>query len=219
MAQETGYTTPDEMRAKALKRLALAGAVTAAALAALWWLDQGETGRMATRKTMPKPAPITAAAPAVVDPAIPGDVPAQVSVPPDGPVQTVPASASEAPPPPQVNNAPLAPPRAGGNPAPGAVQSPVLVGAFASQPATKPVLQTAGESFVVQVGVYHDSRTAQDMVRRLGKLGVKARLETRVQVGPFASKAEADKALETLRRQGFNGVVAVPEAISAASRR
>lgn len=210
MAQETGNDTPEEMRAKALKRLGVAGVVTAAALAVLWWLDQGGEGRTTVRKPVVKPAPITAAAPSSADPVAPMVTAVAATLPPAAASSpTAPVAGTETPPPPQVNNAPLAPPRPGATP--GAVQSPVLVGSFAPSP--------AAESFVVQVGIYHDPKAAQELVRRLGKLGVKARLETRVQVGPFASKAEADKALEALRRQGLNGVVAVPEAPSAASRR
>lgn len=210
MTQESGFATPEEMRNKALQRLAVAAVVTTGALAALWWLDQSGAPRQPVRKLAVKPAPITSA-PEIAPPGVSEPVAAPETAKPENPLEkpaspaaasptaVTPAPRTEAPPPPRVNNAPVAPVTRPGNAAPPAPPAPIP----AAQPAP------AGPGFVVQVGLFSNPKNAQELVQKLARMGVKAHLEIRVQLGPFQTNAEADKAQAELRKHGVTGVVGV----------
>lgn len=67
-------------------------------------------------------------------------------------------------------------------------------------------------AFVVQVGAFREPSNAQQLVRRLARLGRRARTAisgalTFVSVGPFASRNAAAAAGEQLRRAGFEALV------------
>lgn len=66
-----------------------------------------------------------------------------------------------------------------------------------------PALATGG--FVVQLGVFNNSTNAEELRAKLKQAGIPSQLETRVQVGPFASKDDAVKAQEKLRTLGLGG--------------
>jgi len=75
MASETAPPDNDDVKKKAFLRLAIAGVVTATALAGLWWLDQGQSRPDTASQTQDKPAPIraareTAPVPAPIEPSI-----------------------------------------------------------------------------------------------------------------------------------------------------
>jgi DedD protein len=85
-----------------------------------------------------------------------------------------------------------------------------------AKPAAKPVgetLQTDVQSgFVVQVGAYSSDQAAHDMQKKLGQQGVKAYIEktgniSRVRVGPFKTREEADKVHSMLEAQGLKPIV------------
>ena len=70
--------------------------------------------------------------------------------------------------------------------------------------------------FIVQVGAFADTKAATDTRQKLEKLGLKTYTQvvetasgsrTRVRVGPFASRDEADRALAKAREAGINAVV------------
>lgn len=213
LAQDTSADNSGEIRKKAMTRLIVAGAVTAAALAALWWLDR--TGAP-DKKPAKAPAPIVAAPAPIAEPAAP-----TTEAP---PVESKP----EPPPPPQAPEASTdskpaeAPSAAKRPPAPGAaparatpatsiatpVTPPSPAAKPASAPAAAPAKAEAPAAFVVQLGVFADPTNAKDLVERLGKLGVQARMETRVQVGPFGKREEAEKARDAMLKLGVKGVVA-----------
>lgn len=78
----------------------------------------------------------------------------------------------------------------------------VAAAAAASAPAAKPAADETGR-FVVQVGAFADADKAREVRQKLEKSGLKTYTSvaktadgerTRVRVGPFASRAEADKA-------------------------
>ena len=48
---------------------------------------------------------------------------------------------------------------------------------------------------------------AQQLQDRLTQNGIKSYTETRVNVGPFQNKAEADQAMAKIRAMGINAVV------------
>jgi cell division protein FtsN len=58
--------------------------------------------------------------------------------------------------------------------------------------------------YVVQVGVFSSLANAQDMQARLTREGIPTRIEARVHVGPFRTRAEADRARQRLRAIGLD---------------
>jgi len=89
--------------------------------------------------------------------------------------------------------------------------------AGAAKPASEPASQVAAEPrFVVQVGAFADPASARDIRLKLEKLGLKtyaqtvdtdAGKRTRVRIGPFTNRAEADKAAARVREAGVTPAV------------
>lgn len=103
-----------------------------------------------------------------------------------------------APPPPQIiNNETLAiPPRAV---APAPTPAPDgQGGTIASAPA---------KLYVVQLGIFSSPVNAQTLQKQLQRAGIPARLETRVQLGPFKDKRDAEKALARAKKMGIEAVM------------
>jgi len=71
-------------------------------------------------------------------------------------------------------------------------------------PASRPLTQAveAARHFLVQVGVFSNHTNAEELVTKLHEAGIPAQIESRVQVGPFASRAEADAARAKLKAMG-----------------
>jgi DedD protein len=111
-------------------------------------------------------------------------------------------AASPAPPPPPLvlNNETLAPPRhaAGAMPP----SSPVTGAAPVENAALVP-----GKAYMIQVGVFSSPTNAQALQKQLQHAGMEARLETRVQLGPFKDRRDADKALARAKKLGINAVI------------
>lgn len=95
-------------------------------------------------------------------------------------------------------------------------RTPVAVAAApASAPRPEPQPGEAGR-FIVQVGAFADADKAREVREKLERSGMKAHTQlvqtkegprTRVRVGPFASRAEADRAAERVRGSGLSGAV------------
>ncbi|HEX6018161.1 MAG TPA: SPOR domain-containing protein, partial [Burkholderiaceae bacterium] len=71
---------------------------------------------------------------------------------------------------------------------------------------------SAAGRFVVQVGAYGEASSARDMRQRVDKLGLKSYTQvvevdgatrTRVRVGPFAAREDAEKAAGALKAAGL----------------
>lgn len=62
-------------------------------------------------------------------------------------------------------------------------------------------------AYVVQVGVFNSSANAQTLQNQLRRAGLEARLETRVQIGPFKDKREADQAIARAKKLGINAIL------------
>jgi DedD protein len=123
----------------------------------------------------------------ITTPAQESDVPAAK---PDQPVTP--------PPPPQViNNETLAPPSR----APAAALSPPLA---LEAENNAPV---SGKAYMIQVGVFTSPANAQALQKQLKRAGIEAHLETRVQLGPFKDKRDAEKALVRAKKLGINAVL------------
>jgi len=106
-----------------------------------------------------------------------------------------------APPPPKIiNNEILVPaPRA-------TSAAPLQEAAPDGAPAEK-TASTPGKAYLVQVGVFTSPANAQALQKQLQRAGVEAHLETRVQIGPFKDKREAEKALARAKKLGINAVL------------
>jgi len=106
------------------------------------------------------------------------------------------------PPPPQVvNNETLAPPAGASGPA-----TPLSPPSTQAAPSEKPV-PIPGKAYMVQVGVFTSPANAQALQKQLQRAGIDAHLETRVQLGPFRDKRDAEKALSRAKRLGINAVL------------
>lgn len=80
----------------------------------------------------------------------------------------------------------------------------------AAQP---PVAQPASaqpKAYAVQLGVFSNPANAIQLQEKLAQHGIKSYTETRVHVGPFKDKAEADQAMAKIRALGI-GAVVVPQ--------
>lgn len=119
--------------------------------------------------------------------------------------ETAPPSAASGvllppPPPPEVvNNEKLAPP-------------PTIAALSAARPAATEakVPEPAGKAYMVQVGVFTSPANAQALQRQLKRADINAHLETRVQLGPFKDRQEADKALARAKKLGIDAVLVGP---------
>ncbi len=77
------------------------------------------------------------------------------------------------------------------------------------KPAPAPATKSgpAPKIFDVQVGVFTDMDNAKQLQTRLAEQGIPSHTETKLQVGPFNTKAEADAAREKLKNMGIGSVV------------
>lgn len=76
----------------------------------------------------------------------------------------------------------------------------------AQSTASHPLVQVVegARRFLVQVGVFSNHVNAEELVTKLQAAGIPAQIESRVQVGPFASRAEADTARAKLKTLGID---------------
>jgi DedD protein len=218
MSAENGMPDNEDVKKKALLRLAVAGVVTAAALGGLWWLDKSSGEAKKAKPVITAPAPIVTA-PATETPVPATEAPA--TAPPTPAVETTaehPATAPEttaaetAPPPPRVSNTPKPTPSPAPAPTHTSVAPPVAKAAPAPLPPAvlPPPIQPSGKGYIVQLGVFSNPDNAREMVEKLNKQGVRAHLEARVQIGPFLNRQEAEKAQAEMRKLGYNALVTLP---------
>ncbi len=73
-------------------------------------------------------------------------------------------------------------------------------------PPSRPLSQVAetARRFLVQVGVFSNHANAEELMHKLHEAGIPAQIESRVQVGPFASRMEADAARAKLKAMGLD---------------
>ncbi len=72
------------------------------------------------------------------------------------------------------------------------------------------VLPVGSRGYTVQAGVFQSGENAEKLIARLGAAGIPARIETRVQVGPFRDKAEAEMIMRRLRELGVTPILQTP---------
>lgn len=64
--------------------------------------------------------------------------------------------------------------------------------------------------YAVQAGVFSETRRAEELHARLINAGIPATLETRVQVGPFKTREQAEAARAKLKEMGVDGLLLPP---------
>lgn len=86
---------------------------------------------------------------------------------------------------------------------------PVVAPVTAPTPPARPVADLAApKGYVVQLGLFTNPDNALQLQKRLAEHGIKSYTETRLHVGPFQNKAEADQAQAKIRSMGINAVLA-----------
>ena len=75
-------------------------------------------------------------------------------------------------------------------------------------PAVKTTEAAPSKGHVVQLGLFSNHENAVQLQKRLAEHGIQSHTETRLYVGPFQNKAEADQALSKIRGMGINAVLA-----------
>jgi DedD protein len=230
--------TQDEqsLKQRAMRRLAIALALIAAAIVALALLDRYNAS---LKKSEPVLVPPRAA------PAPPAPAPPPTAAPEPSPPSAAEESKRPPPPPPVVSNqelpAPPAPAPAPARPAaPESIAKNAPATHGAEKPAApavaeqKPVAPTAqkpaapaaptrsaqpptaapptGRGFIVQVGVFMSGNNARALQNKLAEKGIPTYTETRVLVGPFNDRAEAEAVVRQIKDLGLEGVVVPPPA-------
>lgn len=77
-------------------------------------------------------------------------------------------------------------------------------------PPPAPLAQRLFSGFVLQAGVFSSIQRAEELHARLTLSGVPSTLETRVQVGPFRTRQEAEAAQAKLRELGIQAILVPP---------
>jgi DedD protein len=89
------------------------------------------------------------------------------------------------------------------HPAPAAVKATPLP----AIPPTPVKAEPTPRNYDVQVGVFTDMENAKQLQAKLAEHGIPSHTETKLQLGPFTTKAEADAAKEKLKVLGIGAVV------------
>jgi DedD protein len=250
--------TQDEQRLKqrAMRRLAIALTLIAAAIVALALLDRYNASLRKSEPISPPPreTPEVLPRPPAATPSTPpssSEEQAKRPPPPPPPVvsnQELPSEPSSAPPatPEPAEKKPAAPSTPGKPPssaerpaaaapeqkaAPATAQKPAPASeqkaapaaeqkAAPSSPHTKPAAPSAApapseatssnKGFLVQVGVFMSAANARKLQEKLAEKGIPTHTETRIVVGPFKDRAEADAVTRQLKEMGMDGVVIAP---------
>ena len=203
----------EALRRSLLKRVGVAAVLVVVLLAALMLFD-GQSGwdeqRVApVARVEPPVKPIEQPTePAVVDVAEQADV---AAVPEDTETPISRPRADERPltMPARAQNAAMRPAEPAATPKPDAVRDiarAVPPKEVATMPtASRPIAQATESSrhFQLQMGVFNNLANAEELKTRLEAAGVPAHIEARVQVGPFASRREAEQAREKLKSLGM----------------
>jgi DedD protein len=99
-------------------------------------------------------------------------------------------------------------------PPPASTSSPAAI--LTGAPPAKPSDAAGAGRFIVQVGAFLDDAKVRETRAKVEKLGMKTYTQpvdtptgkrTRVRVGPYATKAEADKIAARLKGDGLQAVV------------
>lgn len=78
-------------------------------------------------------------------------------------------------------------------------------------PVVPPSTQRLFSGFLLQAGTFSSAQRAEELHAKLTLSGVPSTLETRVQVGPFKTRQEAEAAQERLRELGIGSILVAPK--------
>jgi DedD protein len=173
----------DQSRSRTTRKLIIAAALIGLAVAGLAAVDRL---REPSARLAPSHEPAQALIATPVPPAT------------DSAAQS--AQQSVAPPPPQVVNGD---PREPASRAPDAVPS--------AQSPVHPARKTSSQGvYIVQAGTFKSTANAQALQKQLQRAGIPAHLETRVQLGPFKNRRDADTALAGAKKLGIAAMLIGP---------
>ena len=162
-----------------------------------------------------EPAPAEAPPPPVAEPAPPGAT-TVAPVPASTPGETVPRRSTAVTQPPvttrpapvaTIQPAPAAAPVAEETAPPEPVVANTRV--LPSRPA-EPAAPRLFSGFLLQAGVFSNAQRAEELHAKLTLSGVPSTLETRVQVGPFRTRKEAEAAQARLKELGVQTILVAP---------
>lgn len=154
----------------------------------------------------PPPPPPVAAAPISPPPPPPPAKPKTEPPPPPPPEAATKAPPPAPPPQPASIVPPMAPPPAAQKPAVAAPPPPVFAPPPPIAPAPPPSHASVG--YQVQLGLFSNLDNAARLVEKLQRQGITVKTETRVHVGPFQSRAEAEEAMTKLKELGLSPLLA-----------
>lgn len=157
-------------------------------------------------------APAVPVAPAAPMAAVPTPKPGVVAVPPAPKIASVPSPAQSTPAPAPAAAVPEDSSSAPVLGAPAASRLPVPAEGSGAATPPRPVLSRLAAGFVLQAGVFTSTERAEELKARLLLAGVPVTIETRVQVGPFASQKEANAARKKIRELGIESILIPPRA-------
>lgn len=216
--------TQDEhgLKQRAMRRLAIALTVIAAAIVALAVLDR--------YNSVPKKTAVPAGPP---EPALPPAAEAPPRALPPG-TSDPSREAERLPPPPVSENQPARStlPPAASSPEPTPKKSPAASSHLGEPEKSPPIVMeqpaapaaslaasaaargasARGKGFIVQVGVFMSAANAHALQNRLAETGIPTHTETRLVVGPLKDRAEADAVMRQLKTLGVEAVVLPPPA-------
>jgi DedD protein len=235
MPEQPSLDEQNEIKKRAIRRVIIASVLVAAAIAALTVLTRYKSEAPVTRTTtqgtaLPPVAQLEPAAPVQEEMAAPPTTPPEQEIQPttppppppevvNTPATTEPAQKTTKPTPvrpgaeaevsarPAPAKPATVPPQAATR-APQEMQpaQPAKPVAEKAPPPTK-VAEPAPKGYTVQLGVFSNPTNALQLQEKLAQNGIKSYTETKLNVGPFQSKAEADQALAKIRAMGVSAVV------------
>ncbi|TCV87404.1 SPOR domain-containing protein [Sulfurirhabdus autotrophica] len=215
----------NDLKKRATRRLIVAVSLVLAAVAILTVLSKQKPSRPVAQELPSTTVQLTPQPAVEPPPAIetsPAPAPEPESKPVETPSAAAPASPPETPPPPQVSAQPeiqhsqpaSTSQKRPAQPQPAltieSAQKTAIPHAEKPVPAPAPKTQTVTtgpKTFVLQLGVFSNPANAIQLQEKLAQHGIQSYTETRVHVGPFKDKAEADKAMEKIRTLGIGAVV------------
>ena len=89
--------------------------------------------------------------------------------------------------------------------------APRIVDIRPAAPVVTPTVRRLFSGFVLQAGVFSSPQLAEELHAKLTLSGVPSTLETRVQVGPFKTRREAEAAQAKLRELGIESILVPPK--------
>lgn len=216
MASPPVLDDPNHSARRAKTRIAVAGVLLAIAIGGLTLLSQQQPAEKTEAPATKKQESISSGEPQPNE-TVPTQISSNELETPTTPPPEAPATPVTPPPPPQVatpqpiRNTPPSIKATGSNsPIPSEPVTPSekpIEKTVVSPPAVAKQGTTPPKSFDVQVGVFTDMENAKQLQAKLAEHGIPSHTETKLQVGPFNTKAEADAARGKLKNLGIGSVV------------